>query len=240
MIKEAIDRILGLSAPTVEYYNERPYADRPLVPIKEPLDSPEDVGTLSGLVRLVQSGINAIAPDACFAIVESPTLVTVNSLQCNAWGDRQVFVRCKLPEYGHFEFGRYLEQEEFMVGLQAFFVREPQGTDNEYVIRIAGKLSAQDIKQADDDGMSQTATIRTGVVLAADVTVKKLVRLRPYRTFREVEQPASEFVFRLRSRKDQIPSLALHVADGDMWQAEAMQNIKKYLETALPTLTIVA
>ena len=128
----------------------------------------------------------------------------------------------------------------FMVGLQAFFVREPQGTDNEYVIRIAGKLSAQDIKQADDDGMSQTATLRTGVVLAADVTVKKLVRLRPYRTFREVEQPASEFVFRLRSRKDQIPSLALHVADGDMWQAEAMQNIKKYLETALPTLTIVA
>lgn len=239
MIKEAIDRILGLSKPTVEVYESRLYADRSLVPIKTPLDKSESVGTLTGLVDLVTAKLNDLQPDQCFIHVESPKRVTLSKLLCDKWGQRQVHIEATLPDYGRFSFGQYMDQESFMIGLQTFFVNELD-EDMKYVLGIAGKLKAEQVQQSDDDGVSQNVVLRTGVVLAQNTTIKRTVKLRPYRTFREIEQPQSELVFRLRNRKDEVPALALHIADGEMWQHEAMQSIKKYLQEKCPQFQVIA
>ena len=59
----------------------------------------------------------------------------------------------------------------------------------------------------------------------ADVVVPNPVTLAPYRTFLEVEQPASKFIFRIKEGGQ----LALFEADGGAWQHEAILNIKNYL-----------
>ncbi|MGC4432461.1 hypothetical protein ABWL48_20460, partial [Streptococcus suis] len=51
----------------------------------------------------------------------------------------------------------------------------------------------------------------------------------PYRTFAEVEQPASQFVFRI----DKQARMALFEADGKRWVQEAVGNIAAYLKAEL-------
>ena len=52
--------------------------------------------------------------------------------------------------------------------------------------------------------------------------------LRPYRTFQEVEQPASQFLIRVNERGIQFVE-----ADGGMWKLHARQTVQAFLQTAL-------
>lgn len=240
MLKEAIEKILSLQAPNVADYGGLRYSDKTLIAVKAPLDDQVHVATLSGLVELVKADINAISEEAIYLHIESPKKVSLKEVHCNQWGDRQFHLVATLPEYGRFAFGQYQDQEAFMIGLQTYFVHGEDDADMAYVLQIAGKLKAEQVQQSDDDGVTQSVALRTGVVLSTETKVKRTVKLRPYRTFREVTQPASEFVFRLRNHKDEVPALALFVADGEMWQHEAMQSIKAYLEANCPNIPVVA
>lgn len=60
------------------------------------------------------------------------------------------------------------------------------------------------------------------------------VNLIPYRTFLEVQQPASDFIFRMKSSCG--VQCAILEADGGAWKNEAMNNIKEYLKNALADL----
>lgn len=67
-----------------------------------------------------------------------------------------------------------------------------------------------------------------------DVIVPNPVTLRPYRTFLEVEQPESKFIFRIREGSDGQPMFKLVEADAGLWKYEAVDAIKKYLTENLP------
>lgn len=71
-------------------------------------------------------------------------------------------------------------------------------------------------------------------------------KLIPYRTFLEVEQPASEFVFRIGEGRGGAPVFKLVAADGGLWKSQAVENVKRYLVEQLADipdrerLTIIA
>lgn len=242
MIQEAIDRILGL-APVQQIgvtgsdgYN-RLYTNHPIHPVKEPEKDVIVVSTLSGFLAVLAAGAGEYVKDECFVQVDSHCAVSLNELACNYWGDRRAHVRCKLPELGHFEFGRWMDQEAFIIGLQAFFENTP---DREYVLKTVSTIIGESVRTSQDDGISQVATTRAGIVTKGEETVKRLVSLRPYRTFREIAQPDSNFVFRLRSKPNESPACALFEADGGMWKLEAMQRIKQHLENANIGMPVIA
>lgn len=239
MDAEVIDRIVVLAPPTIKDFDGLNYSSRDLKPIMEPRDSAEEVITLTGLVDLMHARINDVSLDTLYVHVESPKRVTVSELKCDKWGRRQAHIVCNLPDYGKFRFGEYMGQENFIISLQAFFDRE-NSTDMNEILAIAGKLKAEAVSEADDNGVTQAVTLRKGVVMAERAVVKKIVQLRPYRTFREIEQPESAFIFRLKTNEGETPSLALFVADAEMWQAEAMQSIKTYLKSHLVGVEIIA
>ena len=89
-----------------------------------------------------------------------------------------------------------------------------------------------------DDGVSQTVQAKKGIASVENVVLPNPVTLRPYRTFVEVEQPASKFVF--RARDDDGMEFMLVEADGGAWRGEAMKNIKTFLEAAVPGLNVIA
>lgn len=240
MIKEAIDRILALAPTTIhEFEGGRSFSGRTLEPIREPLDSEEAVETLTGLVDFMNIRLNNLVQSAVYVHIQSPTVVRAAETTCDKWGRRQNHILCQLPDYGRFRFGSYMGQEDFIISAQAFFDRE-QSKDLTKILEIAASLKAEAVSQADDNGIAQSVTLRKGPVMQAKETVKGIVQLRPYRTFREVEQPESSFIFRLRSWEGEVPALALFEADADMWQPTAMQSIKKYLEEKLLGVNVIA
>lgn len=229
MIQEALKYVADLAhPPETMTINDRTFTTKPVHPVEDPLQAKETVSTLTGLVDLVKANLNGFEGGQCFIHVASPTQVFLEDLMCDDWGKRQYHIEAKLPNYGRFAFDTYMDQERFIIGVQAFFTKE--SPDLEYVLKIAGALKADAVSESDDDGISQRAAVRSGVHLAENVTIKRRVVLHPYRTFREINQPSSDFIFRLKSQNGEIPTLALFTADGEMWQSTAMQDIKSWLK----------
>lgn len=96
-------------------------------------------------------------------------------------------------------------------------------------------MKEETVHQANDDGVSQAVSVKTGIASVNSVKVPNPVKLAPYRTFNEVAQPTSEFVFRMRDGMQ----CAIFEADGGAWQLEAMQSIKEYLASQLTNLVAV-
>ena len=83
-------------------------------------------------------------------------------------------------------------------------------------------------------------TVAAGITRVAEAPVPNPIKLRPYRTFLEVEQPASLFVFRLRENKEAGIQAALFEADGGMWENLARLKIKDFLHERLADKIILA
>jgi hypothetical protein len=132
--------------------------------------------------------------------------------------------------------GSFHDPETFIIDLLANY--EPAG-DREKVFEIVGNLKTEAVTTVADDGVTQQATAKAGVVRAANVHVPNPVMLRPYRTFREVEQPTSPFVLRLRGGGEgRMPSCALFECDGGQWRLDAIKAVKEWLQGELPDVAV--
>lgn len=140
-----------------------------------------------------------------------------------------------------FRFDNYYDQERFLIELQANFV---ENDDLKLIMQVAGNIQAGTTADYSDDGISQKTTIKTGVQ-RVDVQVPNPVSLIPYRTFAEIDQPSSLYVFRVKDDGNGAPMFKLVEADNGLWKHAAMLKIKDYFEHALPSackenLTIIA
>ena len=115
-----------------------------------------------------------------------------------------------------------------MIAIQSNFQMTP---DLEAIMKFAGNVERQNNQTFSDDGRTQVATMSVGVASKADVIVPNPVELVPYRTFQEVEQPMSQFVFRISDKE--VPAFKIVEAEGGIWRNEAIANIKEYFERRL-------
>lgn len=128
-----------------------------------------------------------------------------------------------------FQFDHYYDQERFLIELQSNFILTE---DLKSIMKVAGNIKARTTANYNDDGISQKTTIKSGIANNTDVIVPNPVRLRPYRTFGEVEQPESVYVFRIKD-SEKGPVFKLVEADGGLWKNATMKRIKEYLEYEL-------
>lgn len=238
MLKEFVEKIVSLAPTQLQQIHGRQYADRPVVLVEPPRRYAQlELLTLSGLVDAVRANLDNLDVGMWMVEVLSYQGVRIVSRFTNDYGEREVLLSVGLSDGEVFPFGRFLPREEFVIGLQARFVQEQPVID---LLKTASTLEASIVALSEDDGISQKTTVKQGVALKETVTVKGRVRLRPYRTFREVEQPASEFVFRLRSRGGEVPECALFEADGGTWKLDAVLTIKRWLEEKQLGLPVIA
>ena len=93
-----------------------------------------------------------------------------------------------------------------------------------------------------DDGVSQKATIKTGIASKEAAIVPSPVTLTPYRTFTEIAQSPSQFIFRMKQNGGVI-QCALFEADGGAWKNYVKDAIAEYLNDLLrdePNITIIS
>jgi hypothetical protein len=91
-------------------------------------------------------------------------------------------------------------------------------------------LEKETVKQV-DSGITQEVTVQRGAAFKESVEVKARVALKPFRTFRELDQPASDFIFRVKDGAQ----LALFEADGGAWKISAIGLISEWLRNRIKT-----
>lgn len=156
--------------------------------------------------------------------VESPTKVRLLSGLIKERQREELF--CVVTYPNGFQFDRYYSQEDFVINMQTAF---QQTDETKLILAVAGNVENKTVSNYGDDGTSQKATISRGIAGKADVEVPNPVRLQPYRTFLEVDQPESKFVFRISEDRDGAPMFKLVEADGGLWKYYAVNAIKEYL-----------
>jgi hypothetical protein len=212
------------------------YSTVPLLQIKppqEPLPDALEIHTLSGLMCFLTQDDWASKGRQAFIHVNSPNKIAVLSQIYGIAKQRDVFCVVKHePLFGtDFSFGKYYEQETFIIGLQTLFEK----TENrDRLLSIVGKIKSEEVREAFDDGVSQEVAVKVGQVLVQAITVPNPIILKPFRTFREVKQPESPFVVRLKRVAGGLPQIALYECDGGMWKVDAMNSIADYIKERVP------
>lgn len=188
------------------------------------------LATLDGVVEYLKANRDGLNMDMIMVQVESPTVVVVVSNLEGDFLDRKKFVLCDAdaltPRVGP-KFGEYVDHETFTVWLQSQF----QITDGQKaLLKYAGNITDESVKTSIDDGVSQSAIVKTGVAARGELAAPNPNTLAPFRTFREIDQPESVFIFRMkRGAEGQKPIMTLFEADGSQWKLKAVQRIREYL-----------
>lgn len=238
LTSEAIKKILELGGIERFQIDGREYTSKNVVPVFEPFVDNVDLNTLTGLVDYVNVSTDFDKDRVMIQVIDHLTVRLVSFLTGN-FKQREVFVTASADMYkNNYRFDSYYDVESFIISLQSSF---GDNYDQGRIIKIVGNLTTENVKTFNDDGVTQQVTAKVGIAKVDDVEVPNPVRLRPYRTFREIEQPESEFVFRLKSGGDGVkPSCALFEADGSSWKLEAIQAIKVFLTDNVGGIPIIA
>lgn len=238
MTRDALQYVVGLKTAEVLDINGGKYVDKDVHRVdKELRASAIHMNTLTSLVDYLKAGVDSMA-DKMLVQVVSPTKVRVLSmLDADRKREELVDVEAMIPD---FEYGRYMGNERFIIALQSKFI---DNDDRALLLQFAGTVKDESIAQYGDDGVTQKATIKTGITSVGDAVVPNPVKLRPFRTFIEVEQPESAFVFRMRQAEGHGVECAIFEADGGAWKNAAMKSIKEYLQyelAELPQFTVIS
>lgn len=182
-----------------------------------------EVSNLTSLVDYIQDRSEELMPAMIIHIV-SPTEVELIS-GLNFERDRETLIISNCNPFG-FKFDTWYNQEEFIINLQTAF---QETEDLKLILKVAGNVESNSTANYGDDGCTQMTTIKKGIASKENVLVPNPVTLKPYRTFLEVDQPESKFVFRI-SERDGAPMFKIVAADGGLWKYQAVKNIKNYLQ----------
>ena len=208
------------------------YSDKPLKMLLKHLpmaEAPLKMSTLTSLVEYIKGNIDSMSDKMIVQIVDPETVVLVSQLNEERQREKLAVVNATIP---NFRFNDFINQEEFCINLQSKFI-DDEKTDKSLLLKFAGTVEAGTVAEYGDDGTTQKATIRTGIASKGEAIVPNPVSLRPFRTFLEVTQPKSDFIFRMKQDKYDGIACAIFEADGGAWKIAATTAIKEYLQREL-------
>jgi hypothetical protein len=233
MIKSALQYLIGLSQSRVEKINEKNYYYQNGSPILvndcRRCESIE-ISTLTSLIDYIKERLSddfyGATPKMIVHVVSETEvkLISVFNNDMDRW--ELARVKARLPRITLNEF---MNQESFNIQMQSMFL---DTNDKTIVMQVAGNVEDKTVANYGDDGVTQKATIKTGLASVEDIIVPNPVKLKPFRTFHEVEQQEIDFVFRMRNSSGGV-TCALFEADGGAWKFRAVHEIAEYLKEYL-------
>lgn len=224
MIKEALEYLVGLKPVQTFVINGETYTDGALSRVPKVKHSPDRyaVKSLDAIANLIKTEIGK-ARVPLFIRIDTPTRVFVESSWDSEF-DRDFLYQANCEE-ANFEPG-WRDHEKAIIELKSAFI-PTEG--QQYLLDLLSRLCVDDGVETTDNGVTQTVTTKQGVSLKQAENVRNIVGLKPFRTFREVNQPESMFLIRV----DDKSRVAILEADGEIWKIEAKLNIKAYFEKEL-------
>ena len=228
MTKDALQYVVGLRKPEIIELGDDCYTDKELTRIPSVLRARAlEMSTLTSLVDYIKANVDSMSKKMLVHVTDPTTVHLISCLNADRERETLIKVSAELP---YFRYGEYMGHEEFLIAMQAKF---QANKDRDLLLKFAGTVESGTVAQYGDDGVTQKATVKSGVASKTDAIVPNPVNLIPYRTFLEVEQPESAFIFRMRESERGGVSCAIFEADGGAWKYEAMHNIAAYIREEL-------
>ena len=243
MDKATIDKIeeLAMQNRTVEVDGQI-FSEHTLLPVYfTPRADELTVHSLLGFCTYINNGFDGLTKDNVMVVVSGIDRAELVSTLFGKDKQRETFISAELCDVEKFPFGKFMTQEEFAIKFRSLFVPSEKN-DTNYVLSFVSKLHGGTAITTEDDGITQQVGVSRGVSgkMTEKATLKPIVKLAPYRTFREIEQPESEFLLRTRLDDEDTPRVALFEADGGAWRITAMNRIAEYIAKACPDVKIIA
>lgn len=205
----------------------------------EIFDSPREyepttlpLSTLAGIVSYVKANLAGIP---VIVQVGSPTMVNVLALVVGECRQQLHFAMAK-PTLPSIHYGNFLSLETFLIQLASCFVSTEERKELQ---KFCGSVRSAKATEIEDDGVTQNLTVQSGITRMNTATMKPEWELAPFRTFPEVEQPASSFVVRMKQDEKQPVMAAIFEADGGAWRPKAITAIGNYLREQLGESAII-
>ena len=230
MLAEAIDKIRELSRPFALEKDDHTYMlndDGSYYEIKPDLNAPEclNLSSLDAVITMVRTEAVKHATPILIS-VPSATMVRVFSTTRTELREHRIdFYVAKATDVPGWESEMKLPFDKAAVALQTRF---QDSDDREYCLQLLSNITTGAKVTYNDIGVATTVVTQKGISLQQNQTIKPLVKLRPYRTFQEVEQPEGLFLIRIDER-----GITFTEADGGMWRLTARKTVADYITKAL-------
>lgn len=234
MLKAAIEKIAEMAKPEVVTRDGHDYiidADGDYVELKPDIEQPEtlNLNSLSALVQLVKrEGLKAYYDEMYPFFITVPDHESVRVFTTPFPEDRYArpyLYKAIATDVPGWDKEVSLPFDQAAVALQTRF--QPGG-DLDYTLVLLSQITTGAKVTYADNGIATSIVTQKGVSLQQNQTIKPVVKLRPYRTFQEVEQPEGLFLIRINER-----GITFTEADGGMWKLAARKTVAAYLSEAL-------
>lgn len=233
MLKEAIEKIVSLAAPTIQEVEGSTFritSDgdaeelHPFPVFAETLE----LTSLDALVKLIRSEAAAMHRAEAPFYITIPDHLTAKCFLHPLEGKRSIrptLYAARATDVPGWEDSAQLGFDQAMIALRTRFERT---SDTDYALKLLSDITTGSKITYNDNGVATSVVTKTGVALQQNEGIRPIVALKPYRTFQEVEQPASEFLIRINER-----GILFTEADGGMWKLKARETVKAHLEKLL-------
>lgn len=220
--REVIEKIEDMTGPKVIETVQGTFSDKHLYRIENELADTIVLSSLSGLAEMIKQEMNEYNLPLFVRATSAERVHVFGAIRDDMQRERPFTAEAK---FIGFDFNEYISIENMIICLKSRFAPTE---DRDYLVQLLGNITDQQSVQTKDDGITQSATVKSGIQLVGEQRIKPIVTLKPYRTFLEVEQPASDFLIRLKDGR-----AALFEADGGAWEREAVKNVADKLRELL-------
>lgn len=230
MIKAAIEKIQELAQPKIHEVDGRHFFfnEEGTEEILPEVFLPEinNLNSLDAMVKMVKTEAIKRWKPPFYITIPSPTMVN-----CYPQPEdeekrfhRAVYYTAIATDIPGWNTSEQMTFEEAMIALRTRF--QPT-EDTVYALKLLSDITTGAKVTYNDNGIATSVVTKKGIDLQSNAAIRPIVSLKPYRTFQEVEQPASDFLIRVNER-----GILFTEADGGMWRLAARKTIKEYFEEA--------
>ena len=230
MLKEFIEHIQRTTQPQITTIGSSTFAvnaDGGANEIRPAIDCPHTLflNSLDALVKLVQTEAVNVERPLYITVPDHLTVRCFGSPQANGRYIRQTYYTANATDVPGWGEKVQLGFEEAQIALRTRF---QETADTLYAMKLLSDISCGAKVIYNDNGIATTVTTQKGVALQTNEQIRPLIKLKPYRTFQEVEQPESIFLIRLTDR-----GIVFTEADGGMWKLKARETVALFLADRL-------
>ena len=198
--------------------------------VKPDLEYPEELTltSLDALVKMVKTEATELDAPLYITIPDHLTAICFGQPDAELRFNRVSYYRAEATDVPGWQSDVKMGFEEMQIALRTRFQETP---DAAYAMKLLSDITTGGKITFNDNGIATSVVTQKGVALQANEAIRPIVRLKPYRTFQEVDQPESPFLIRVSER-----GISFTEADGGMWKLTARQTIKAFLEENLADL----
>lgn len=236
MFKTALEYLTSLAKPTTIDVGGRLFYDSTYSPAEDIYPATLTINNLTGIIDYLTEEPEIWENFRFIHIADFNNVVLYQSITGPFNQREPIIISTARP--CQFQFDTKMDIETFIISLRSLFVNNE---DREYLFKFLSSVKIDASATIEDDGISQKITARQGTSsLMSELSIKPFVCLQPFRTFNEIAQPESEFIFRLGSNADKEPRVSLHECDGEAWKQKAIADIKSWFKNQGVVIPVIA